>query len=269
MKYATFGIDSNPLYAFFAPLTALVWNALGYRALVIVIEGSTSPATQLVHRELEGLPCDIVRLLPPAGHLTATVAQIARIYAWSAAVVQDNDYVLTTDADMWPLAPAWFERGECQPSGFSLLYANNRTRFPMCYLGGHKAIWHEIIGAGGTFQERVDHHLSVHLGPGGHPSDAWQHDEEFVTGRIHAWSGFPARCMCVDRASGEPPADRIDRADWPRSFDLTQRIDAHLLRPGYTVDNWPHLEKLFYALCPAHEAWAAVYHRMFIQVLEA
>jgi hypothetical protein len=45
-----------------------------------------------------------------------------------------------------------------------------------------------------------------------------------------------------------PARDRIDRSAWPVRLSLHGKIDAHLLRPGFTDDNWRRLLQLLQAL---------------------
>lgn len=235
-RHAIVATDAHPHYSFFAPLTAEMWRRAGYEPIVLLI-GEESRSMGVAVRRLSdsGVRCERVCALP--GYRTCNLSQIARIYGFALAA--PGDYVIVSDMDMWPLAGEWFQRNEAAPGHLALLYANNRQRFPMCYVGAEARVWREVcqVPDAGTVEQLAHAHLLRHLSPATHAPDAWQHDEEWLTARIHEWPGYPDRCHFVNRAAGEPPADRLDRSAWAGRGP--QHLDAHLLRPGYA--HWPQL----------------------------
>ena len=46
------------------------------------------------------------------------------------------------------------------------------------------------------------------------------------------------------RVGGDLLNDRIDRIRWPEKPSVVGMIDAHLVRPGYTDENWPRVRPL-------------------------
>lgn len=255
MKYAVVSTDCHPHYSFFAPLTAEMWRRIGYEPLVLLC-GDFDPAMHVVADHLSRLGVRTERVHALSGYRTSTLAQVGRMYGFALAAPED--YVIVSDIDMWPLRADWFTRHEAPAGHLALLYANNRQRFPMCYVAGQATVWREICqvpeGAG-SVQDLAHAHLLRHLSPTTHAADAWQHDEEWLTARIHAWANYPSRCLFVSRAAGEPPADRLDRGAWKSRAPV--HIDAHLLRPGFA--HWPHLRQALGSVPDWAEAYLTAY----------
>lgn len=257
-KYAVYGVNAHPDYAFFAPLTAEAWRRIGYESIVLMV-GDFTPSMHVVARMLEQTHVRMERIYALPGYRTSTLAQVGRVYGWAAA--QADDYVIVGDVDLWPLRREWFEKHEAPQGKLAILYANNPDHFPMCYIAGHGGTWREVLRLGdstATVQELAHAHLLAHLSPTTFAADAWQHDEAWLTARIRQWPGYPERCVLCKRA--EVPGvgiltDRLDRAGWgPRQ---AQHLDAHLLRPGFK--HWATLRGLLADL----PAWAEDYVRAY------
>lgn len=260
----TIATDQNHDYAFFAPLTAVAWRTVvGYMPLVILVgakEDWSSQSAKLVVRSLQDLDILHTFLSPTPGYRTSTVAQVSRLYGWLFAA--NSDYVIASDMDMWPTSREWFRSNEAEAGSLSVLYANNQTRFPICYSGAAAATWARIMGVDArngvgaiALKDVVDDHMQKHLSVDSGSEHAWQHDEEWLTERILAWPGYGSSAHLVQRASGEPPADRLDRSAWTTL--APGHVDAHLLRPGFL--HWDNLRRLFRTLVPGMAQWAEQY----------
>lgn len=186
----------------------------------------------------------------PAAHIGhGAASQLSRLYSYALPYVQPDDYLLSVDADAWPLANAF------APSGapVDLLYPAcadlaETPYFPIGYIGALARSWRSFMGeaaspeAGLVAAYASDPYLSK-----GHTG--WNYDETLVTRRLKAWPSF--RQARLTKRYGDPPVDRIDRAAWPSHFPedgkLAGKIDAHLLRPAWTEENWPRLRPLLAA----------------------
>lgn len=268
MKYAVISADTHPMYAFFAPLTALVWrHVVGYEPIVVLV-GARDEWGRLsaVRQAMIDRGITYTRIDVPDGYRSSTVAQVARLYGWMLG--HGDDHVIVSDVDMWPLSRRWFQQGEAGTHQVSVLYANNRTRFPICYVAAHARTWCEMIYGRPAeeeiqralfLEERVHEHMRLYQSPTTAAADAWQHDEEWLTARIHGWAGYPHRVRFIDRAAGDPPHDRLDRSAWLRF--VGEHVDAHLLRPG--PQNWPALRDLLSRIAPSELDWADSYVQAF------
>lgn len=267
-------VDQNPTYEFFAPLTAAVWQRLvGYHPIIICIgleeHWARSRSSSLVLEKLRSRGAEVSFVQAIEGYRTANMAQVSRMYAFASHSAMPDDYVLTSDVDMWPLAPAWFHENEPTPGAVAVLYANSPSRFPMCYIGAHAGTWKELMldPFGIPLQnvtELVHRHMRTYLSPQTSAPDAWQHDEEFLTNRIHQLPGYPDRCRLVRRPRGEPFPDRIDRVAWPGTPSLSGKLDAHLLRNGFG-QHWPKLRELLGLIDRDLSHWGTSYHDEYVR----
>ena len=104
---------------------------------------------------------------------------------------------------------------------------------------------------------------------------AWNYDERLLGGMVAAWLGDLGR----DRVHEIPRTFvegewRIDRSDWEGALakaeergSLAGFADAHLLRPGYTEENWPRVRRLLrMALCSEDIAWVDDYRERWVHV---
>ncbi len=254
-RIITLSVSENPTYAWFVPLCTLMWREVAGYEVSCIFVGPVDPwlldrAREIGTRvhEVHGLTCCS----------TPTASQIIRLFSYALPDVEPGDYLMSVDADAWPLARAF------EPSGapLDLLYPDACDRaetpyFPIGYIGAKASAWREFMGieaptARGGLEDlfRTDPLLTR-----GHTG--WNYDETMVTRKIKAWGLQNVRAM---RRRGDPPIDRIDRAAWPAVPDRRGKIDAHLIRPGWTPENWPRLRPLL-AQCLSAEslAWADTY----------
>lgn len=270
--------DQHPVYECFAPLTAAVWaHHIGFEPLITLVgyeeEWLARRRSRLVLDELQKMDCAIRFVNTPEGYRSANLAQIARMYAALDRQLLDEDVIITADIDMWPLDRDWFCRHLPNPGTVTTYYANFPSRFPMCYVAANRATWCDMLAPNATAQgftreawmgvEQARSHLCNHLKPETAAPDAWQHDEEFLTARIHALG--TERINMVRRPDGDPFPDRIDRVCWPHEVDLGGKKDAHLLRPAH--ENWFRLGELFEKLCPNLVGWADQYIARYTTLL--
>lgn len=260
--------DQHPAYEFFVPLSAAVWrHRIGFEPIVTLVgyeeEWLAKRTSKLVLDELEKQDIDPTFVSTPEGYRSANVAQAARMYAAFHPTfhphLSDGDVTITTDIDMWPIDRDWFCRHLPNPGIVTSYYGNFPSRFPMCYVAADVATWREMHGyqRGCSIADTVRMHMLKYLRPTTAAPDAWQHDEEYLTARIHALGAH--RINMVRRPDGDPFPDRIDRVVWPHELELGGKKDAHLLRPGYEPTHWPRLRALFKKLCPDLVGWADEY----------
>jgi hypothetical protein len=166
---------------------------------------------------------------------------------------------------LWPLRREFYNQQDWSKR-FHLFYANayNYEYHCTCHLGATKRVWQEVTKLpeadkiGPNLQVILDKHLTRQ-----HDSwQAWNLDEIYFTSLLKAWSGYPKECHMIERG-GAPPSDRIDRSNWPSTVDTSGKTDAHIVRPGYTEENWPRLRPLIAQLLPQHLAWADEYVAQF------
>ena len=106
-KYAIISSNENPTYAFFLPLTCIFWKSAGYEPVVLTVGEKSRWECNLLKTVLVALD----ELNVKRFHLTAdrtssvTMAQVARLYAAWLPGMTAHDYIITSDADTWPIGP--------------------------------------------------------------------------------------------------------------------------------------------------------------------
>jgi len=273
---AVIAVDTHPWYAFYAPLTAMVWSARGWCPLVIFVGDEEvwdgDPRAQIVRDRCCDVPDSrIARVDAIDGFRSATWAQVVRLFAAEIESIDSSDYLLTSDADMWPLGD-WVGGGRDDNKDLQIYYSNAhrtepgaRPHFPMCYLGARVSAWREIVGPSPEFtvvkaagEARLDG--PVHrIGGEEIPLDVWNLDETVFGEFMLNWPGYPSRCQLIERDMTKVGQKRLDRAGWVELDNLDGYADAHLPRPGSSAENWPRVRRLF-DLATGEGEWADDYY---------
>lgn len=284
---ALFSCSLNPDYAFYMPMTAILWRACGYQPVCLLVgspEQWSQGACGLALREARAIGLEVHYVPAADGHLDSTVAQVCRLYA-GALPIHPDCFVMTGDIDMWPLRKSFFNVAPTGNGALHVLFANAylkdagggrlvpEGKYPICYLGATVQTWREIMQlpkSTGRIGDEVREQLDAGLGRHASSSVAWLYDELLFGHRCGEWPRF--KQASLRSRHGQPPTDRIDRGGWPQ--DITRAAasasDAHMLRPGHHVDNWPRVRELWNLILPTNpalQAWADHYRGEFVQAL--
>lgn len=192
----------------------------------------------------------------------ATVSQVARLFV--PMLYADATYVLTSDNDMWNLDRAHFAqrgRGDVQLFYGNAYAGRSPPMYPICYIGMRAALWRTVMlgDDAATMPFDLDRVTRDAVRAGARRygdewnvankavSPRWYYDQILFGEAIARWPGHPSRCDIIVR---RPGLDRLDRGRWQfrDARDLAGKIDAHLLRPGFSAENWPRLLALWQAL---------------------
>ena len=277
-RLAVYSADRSPSYLFLAPLTARLWRRIGYGSLIILVGPEHAwrhnPTQSLAASELARMGARLRYVTEIPGYASSTIAQLSRLFA-AATDLPPETFLLTADADMWPLSAEHFSQLATEKS-FQILYANAYPqtgpfpRFPICYLGASAARWREIMRIDKPLPNALAEQLDFGLGPNPPSWRAWNYDEWLFGEMLECWPAYPGSCEFHSRASpaSQPPPDRLDRTHWRDVETLNGLIDAHVLHPAYSRENWPRLRRLLaLALTPDEVAEVDAYHAAFIRVL--
>jgi len=145
-------------YAFLLPLTALAWERIGFRSIVIIAgyrcEWDNDPALSLILAFLEARKATVI-FIPSPIESRAMLSQTARIFAHNLPgfPAKDDDYVITSDADLWPIHR---EHYTPRPSRELVLVhsgccgtfqwnGTNYRMYPMSNIGATVSVWKDII----------------------------------------------------------------------------------------------------------------------------
>lgn len=264
--------DLNPNYYFFLPIVTALWTSrIGFDVELLAVgeesEWGCGRAAVALRRARE-LGSRVRFVQSAGGYRTSTVAQVSRLFGFLG---QPGDrYVLTSDADMWPLDRAWLNQ---RAGDFTVLYANayGGQRWPICYLGAAASAWREVMRpAADDVSRAAAALLDDGLGRGASPDASWNFDENAFARRFLAWSRF-SRAGLIPREQSRGIAGRridradTDRSDWRPPASIDGLIDAHVGRPGWSDANWSrYYPVLAAALGPAAATDLAAYRAEFL-----
>ncbi len=275
---AVIGCDLNVNYSFFLPLCCLMWRRQGYVPLLFLVgdpaEWLDNPQHRLEVERSREAGAEIYWVGNFEGARSSTVAQCSRIFAAAAPGVQDEDLIMTSDADMLPIG-SWVGDGvddgiDDSGNALHIFYANayegsDYEHYPMCYLAAKAKVWRQIVG-----QDSLHDGLTRVLDDAPEDSTgAWNWDEKWLGGAIFAWKVIGGDVRRVDRqfVKGEW---RLDRFEWDRSVAILETTldgiaDAHLPRPGFG-ENWSRIRPvLALALTRDELTWLDAYHEAWME----
>ena len=257
-------ISSNPYpsYCFLLPITNYFWvNRVGHQVCNLLTGVWDKPWQQLALDKTKELCQDIHWLTTPEGYGSGTIAQVSRIFA---GLLYDNEYLITSDADMLPMSRYYFSMKYDKPFVIYYSEAYNNLKYPMCYNGATASVWREVMNISGDINTAIETEINKHKDFVHIDSYRWGLDEHILGNKIKSWSGYPDKCEMLFRGGSEPK-NRIDRAKWYWQ-NVNDAIDCHCFLPAYS-EKWIQFFNLFIA-CDLGQRWIENYRNEFVKLLK-
>ena len=283
-KYAVFGSsilggERSMNYAFDVPLSVLAWRRIGFASLVIITGdpgrcGNVTKAAYVMDT-LRGMD-DVVLLIIKNVNVnyTVTISQISRLFAVSLIqdggdpVTWDNTYLVTADADIWPIAT---EEAFSLPPGKDILHGDGGPVFivnitapmhaPISYIGMKVNTWRDVMTRSGqlrlprTTTDIMDYVKGI-FGAGccigrlvRHSGEDWGVDQSTISLRLYEWKLESNRSQRVHVYHRDFNRDRVERAWWD-GHTIEGRVDAHLLQHCYKPETWARMRNLVKLMHP-------------------
>ena len=262
-------------YAFYLPLTVLAWRRIGFESIILIVgEKSQWEIHPVLSHVLDTLTklSDICTVLFLSADVENHVmlSQTARIFVANLKEFpgSSSDFIMTTDADLWPLRREHYHYPVMNRSSSNLLMllhseccgsftlgGRDYTMLPISNVGASAATWKEIINVDDMmtthsaaenildyfkkmFGERVRNSVVF-------ASDDWFMDQKMMSVRIDQWihrqNSSSSDVPTVYKVS-DSGYFRIDRSDWNvdeiQPYSLANYYDAHLILDGFMPDNW-------------------------------
>lgn len=240
----------NLFYAWFAPITSLMWYEMNWTPVVIFVEsksvGTDLEVFKFIMEQVEAAGGEVIRIwntLPQPFYLAGMVTTTSRF----AVCVEDwpeDTYVLTSDIDMWPLDKRAFDKHTSVSAAAHIFGDEKYPQFYACYNGMNVSTWREVVGF-----KKGDNILKVIAGmrkehSRAHMSWQWSVDQEIFTKRMKNWHDYPHKVHFYGPRNFS--TDRLDRSLGAAKFTYSpgQYLDSHVLRPGFNEHNWGQLRAL-------------------------
>ena len=241
----------NLFYAWFAPITSLVWYAQSWTPVFIFVESETVSTSlqvfEFIMKQVEEAGGEVVWVknnLPKQHYFPGMVTTASHF----AACVEDwpeDTYVLIGDSDTWPLNKKVMDYHTSFPAAVHVFDGQDMFQYAACYIGMNVSMWREIMKF-----KKGDDMLKVIAEMRQEDSTGvmterrqWSIDQRISTKRIKNWHGFPHQVHFYGHR--DYSSDRLDRVDGASNFIYRQGLlDSHVLRPGFTRSHWPKLRAL-------------------------
>ncbi len=267
-------------YAYSLPLTALAWERIGFKSIVVIIgyrsEWEINPALNQILNYLEDRRAIVIFVMANSDYQTA-LSQTVRIFAFNLKEFpgRPHDYVITSDSDLWPLRKEHFLP---RPNNdIVLLHSeccipftmNNKSypMYPMSNIGATVSIWRQIMNDNHNIafdSESILNYLEEIFGkqvrrPIIVGQEAWYMDQRMISIRLVEWMAKHGN-KSVYRVSDDG-FSRLDRIAWnadqllPKNFSL--RYDAHLPEKMFLPNRWKrNIQPLIFLMYGEH-SWEA------------
>jgi hypothetical protein len=263
-KYAVISTTSDPLYSFFVPIAAWCWGKLGIRTICIIPAVISKAAHFALMKALEINNYGWCATFIAPEDKQATYAQVGRLFAAADGIVDPNDILITSDADMIVFRDVFPDDDYMNILGVDLV---PQKQYPVCYISGRVSRWREAMKIKGrTLQECLD----AELGPiecenfRGHQ---WSFDQSLLYRQLSF--DQPIAFQNRARPGTQFAMNRADRDDvnW-RSYCGPTLLDAHLWRPGYEEPAFSNIVELLTIQYPDEDfEWLFEYHTKYKELL--
>ena len=149
---------NNFYYILYAPICALAWRRIGYEPLLLIIKEKDQQLNELTAKAVEYLDRFKVKVIyvDSVPDHEKQVAMLSRLFVGilPETVVQDDDFILTTDTDFMPINKEYFNF--LNTDAISILDARNKKfmfkgkkyeipEILIPYIGMKKSQWREVM----------------------------------------------------------------------------------------------------------------------------
>ena len=276
VKYAVFSAstpenlenENSYNYVFDLPLTVMAWQRIGFRSIVFITgaesKWQTFPVLKLVYSYLKDLEARVVFIDGKPENLV-TLSQISRLLACCVNDLNPEDYLITSDSDLWPINADKYEL----PPGKSLLstfafccgyfnFKGKRYRMlPLANIGARVSTWREImfgkhkVCLNLTSAAILDYFAKdfgslVYDKARKGENNLWYLDQHMASVRIEQWIQIYNDTSIVEFGA-RLPGDRLDRSFW-RPKAVGRLMDTHLLNFLYKTDEWRKVQPVLIVL---------------------
>lgn len=263
-KYVILSTDDNVDYYSLLPITCYSWKKLGYIPIVVMVF-DTAKKNRYIQFPNVYLKEEIIQPITSIkGVKDSTAAQISRLFAATLPYINDEDIIVTGDADM-VIGDFDFcdftDEGKIVSYGFDL---TGHSELPICYVMAKKKQWIELMQikeSNGDLNTEIERQL-----PEKAYSDKWEDywsvDQQLLTQRAKEY-GFE-NILFVNRGTDQNnhglPYGRWDRHKWENI--PAEIVDVHMVR-----NNLDAQVKVFETLWPEDNiTWLKEFHEQLKQL---
>ena len=270
IRYVVNTTNDNDTYSFFMPLSCMIWKKIiGYKPIALFVGSevkwmSTRIGAFIVSESRKFAQVHFISLKNKIQ--TSTIAQVSRLYAAAIPDLNNEDYIIISDVDTFPINRDWFYSNDLEKD-FHVWNRNvfdNQQRFAMCHLGAKVKIWRKIMKINILDLTEVLN-LSLEIS-----RDNWRYDETLATEMILQWDGWPQDVQLIGKKWDKPkPAiyrGGLNDKQFPGTVD--NYVEAHVWRPGFQSFSWKNNLKLLKCLCFKQDVEYAINYKKQFDILK-
>jgi hypothetical protein len=250
---AIISTNYDPKYVFFMPIVAWSWGKLGVETRFLAPYMNISflvKEYKIIEKYIKQLSLNVSMhtFYVPSDNHEVTYTQVSRLFAAADTRIPDDEVLVVGDVDM-----AIFRLPFLSPNhhftieGADLVPPN---QYPMCYISATAAAWRKTFIKGRTLQQCLDDTFAG-IECENMRGNYWSFDQENAYNLIK-----PTNPMLINRAKEgtQFASHRVDRDNAYWREDLINGglgiMDAHLWRPGYTLENTEKIVGLLTIMYP-------------------
>ena len=283
-------------YLFNLPLAALAWQRIGFGSIVLLVVDKTRMEN---HRKVEFvlstlLSLKVVVIVLQSHHNYAVmISQVSRLFVpllVGTHCVRDprsweDTYLVTSDADLWPLArdiyllPADGQTAVLCLNAFCCgHFVHNGRSYPMLPIGNigmRVSTWRAVVRRRGFVPVSVPEIVTYFSREFGKQATSaikkgenfgWYMDQHMISILITEWSAREGNANRVRYVRRHINHDRIDRGVW-QPLTLYEKVDAHVLESAYKPEIWHRLEALLVLMYDRQLFnWCKLYATTFVSL---
>ena len=282
-------------YVFYLPLTALAWQRLGFKNLILIIgtreEWTSNFILNYVLNVLESERHAEIMFIdaPPVSRIF--ISQTSRLFVSHMDQFRgkSDDILLTSDSDIWPLRRAHFDPDE--PYDLLLLNSGRAGKFQhenrtynmqaISCIAASVETWKQLVPHApmeGNYTEHILSFLEERFGSNVRQkvildSPEWYIDQKLISLNIYDWiEKHPQKKVVRMIEDGFFRVDRINwDGDWINREEFEESVDSHLFYSGYQLPNWNKIQpllNLMYGNDTWQTKWCDEYRNRFFDLYQ-
>lgn len=286
--WVTFGTDvENVQYSGHAPLTSYIWtHRLKFTPLLFVVtreDNLTAKGQHLVDwAKKAGAVVELIK--PRANDSVQTLAQAVRLAAFSLPYISADDYIITADADIWPMSLQYWNNMFNYSTNYTIVNGEfwrggqgSDNSIAMSYVGATARTWATLIWEGHTAFKGSDAGTALRelVEQPGNPTtseianaimqtglefykDQWTNPSALAKGAIQwywdqvfltkTFRNVDEKCGLSKSFGSMVQARRLDRSGWNFRGDVELHSDSHLIFPITSDPVWNNLMEVWKAM---------------------
>lgn len=280
MMIAILSVTPDHLYLFNLPFAMYSWHKLGVKCVVITPK---VPMEDIVMKKAYFLVTNTLYELgikykwdtfAAPKEKEPTFAQCSRLYAAANSEIDMQEVLVTGDSDMCVFNQTFWKDLPATQKVFHVI-GNDLVpdgQLPMCYIMASAKEWRKAMKIGGRNLQQCLDDLLGHIETDNFRGNYWCKDQEEAYDKIVGAArndddGAPVWFHKRAYRGTQLASQRADRDGWPDPIP-SDILDAHLPRPGYLLQNFGKIYKLFTAMYPEDNlSWMYEYWNKYTDLI--